>query len=362
MSEEFRQELDALRRRFDEADERLVQLLNERAELSLEMGSLKRGSDAAIFMPAREAEVFDNLRRLNRGPLRDEHLRAIYREIISSSRDLQRRPRVAYLGPPGTFSHQAALAVFGSATEYLPRVNFTDVFADVHAGNVDCGVVPIENSTEGIVQQNLDLLAESESRICGEVTIPVAHHLMARCLIGEVRTVYSHPQTEGQCRRWLAENLPGREVVMVTSNTKSAELAAAEDGTAAISPRLAAEIYGLNILAENIQDLGSNYTRFFVISTQPTPRPTGRDKTAICFSIRDHVGALRDVVQIFAEARLNLSSIQSRPSKRRAWEYIFFLEIDAHEADEKLAVALREMEQHCVFLKVLGAWPVPARG
>lgn len=358
MAEQPPQELIELRVEIDAVDDELVRLLNRRAELSLKVGGLKRGSAATVFVPEREAQVLESVRRANRGPLRTEHLQAIWREVLSSSRALQRTPRVAYLGPAGTFSNQAALEFFGSATEYVPLATFPDIFAAVHSGQADCGVVPVENSTEGPVQQNLDLLAEGEARVCGEVTLPVCHFLLAHGPLELVERVYSHPQAAAQCRRWLAENLPGREVLHVTSTARAAEQAAAEPGAAAVAPRLAAEIYGLAVLAENIQDLSSNYTRFFVISLQPAQRPSGRDKTAICFSIKDRVGALRDVVQLFAEASLNLSSIQSRPSKRRAWDYLFFMEIDGHAADPKVGSVLKAVEQHCVFLKVLGAWPV----
>lgn len=351
--------LEKLRQAIDALDEELVALLNSRARLSDQIGALKREAAASSFVPERESEVLGRVLRANAGPLSEEHLRAIYREVLSASRELQRRPRIAYLGPAATFSNQAALEFFGAACEYLPKPTFADVFAAVQGGQADCAVVPVENSIEGPVQQNLDLLAEGGARVCGEITIPVAHFLLARAPRERVRLVYSHPQAAAQCRRWLADNLPGRDVVHVTSTARAAEQAAAEEGAAAVATRLAAETYGLDVLAENIQDYGSNFTRFFVIGLQPSQQPTGRDKTAICFSIRDRVGALRDVVQVFAEAGLNLSSIQSRPSRRRAWDYLFFIEADGHAADPTVAEALRAVEQHCVFLKVLGAWPVP---
>lgn len=362
MTEQFQHELIELRLELDALDDELLRLLNSRARISLRVGEVKRGTPVRPFVPEREAELLERLQRANRGPLPNAHLVAIYRAILSSSRALQRAPRIAYLGPPASFSNQAALAVFGESSEYLPLPAFADVFAAVQGGEADCGVVPVENSIEGPVQQNLDLLAEGQIQVCGEVTIPIAHFLMAKAptTLPEVKKIYVHPQTDGQCRRWLAANLSGKEVVHVASNTRAAELAAVEPGAAAVSPRSAAEIYGLEILAENIQDQANNYTRFFVISTRPSERPSGRDKTAICFSIRDRVGALRDVISIFSDAGLNLSAIQSRPSKRRAWDYLFFVELDGHAADPHVAEVLAAVEQHCVFLKVLGAWPVPA--
>lgn len=362
MTEQFQHELIELRLELDAIDDELLRLLNRRAQISLRVGQAKRGTPLRPFVPEREAELLDRLQRSNRGPLPNDHLVAIWRAILSSSRALQRPPRIAYLGPPASFSNQAALAVFGESSRYLPLPGFAEVFAAVQAGESECGVVPVENSIEGPVQQNLDLLAEGEIQVCGEVTIPVAHFLMAKAptSLASARKVYAHPQAEGQCRRWLAANLPGREVVQVASNTRAAELAAAEPGAVAIAPRPAAEIYGLEILAEQIQDQPNNFTRFFVIGTRPSERPTGRDRTAICFSIRDRVGALRDVVGTFADAGLNLSAIQSRPSKRRAWDYLFFVELDGHAADPHVAETLRAVEQHCVFLKVLGAWPLPS--
>jgi chorismate mutase/prephenate dehydratase len=359
MAEQSQHELDELRRAIDGLDDELVLLLNRRAELSRQVGELKLGSEERVFVPEREAEVLARIRQANRGPLRDEHLRAIYREVLSSSRELQRPPRIAYLGPAATFSNQAALDFFGSASEYLPKSTFPDIFAAVHGGQADYGVVPVENSTEGPVQQNLDLLAEGEARVCGELTIPIGHFLLARVPLAEVRRVYSHLQAAAQCRRWLAENLPSSEILQVTSTARAAEQASHEDGSAAIAPRLAADIYGLDVLAENIQDIGSNFTRFFVISMQTSQQPTGRDKSAICFSIKDRVGALRDVVRLFADAGLNLSAIQSRPSRRRAWDYLFFLEVEGHAADPHVSAVLKAVEQQCVFLKVLGTWPVP---
>lgn len=361
MTEQIRHELEELRRAIDALDAELVRLLNERAVLSQRVGALKRGTPARVFVPEREAEVLANVARQNRGPLRDDDLRAIYREILSSSRALQSPPRIGYLGPAASFSNEAAREFFGAASEYVPFPSFPEIFAAVQRGQVDYGVVPVENSTEGPVQQNLDLLAEGEARVCGEITIPVAHYLLARGPLESIERVYSHPQALAQCRRWLSEHLPGRDIQHVTSTARAAELAASEAGAAAIAPHLAAEVYGLQVLAEHIQDLTSNSTRFFVIGMHASREPTGQDKTAICFSIKDRVGALRDVVNVFAEAGLNLSSIHSRPSKRRAWDYLFFLEIEGHVADPRVAGALREVEQHCVFLKVLGAWPVSRR-
>jgi chorismate mutase / prephenate dehydratase len=356
--DEDEEALAALRRGIDELDGQIVELLARRAELSRRVGATKQERDAAVFAPAREAELLERLTRQAGDALRPDHLRAIYREILSASRDLQRPPRIAFLGPRATFGHQAALQRFGSAAEYVPAATNPDVVDVVERGTADFGVLPIENSTEGPVGESQDRLVETELKVCDEVTIAVAQCLLARCPSEEVRTVYSHPQAAAQCRRWIAQHLPGRDIVHVPSTGLAAERAAGEPGAAAIAPRLAGEVFGLDVLASSIQDISHNYTRFWVIGPRMSERPTGRDKTAIVFSIRDRVGTLRDVAEVFAEARINLSAIQSRPSRRRAWDYVFFVELLGHAAEPHVQAALRAAEQHTVFLKVLGAWPV----
>ena len=350
--------LEALRRAVDELDARIVELLAERSELSSQIGRAKLGNGDAVYAPAREADVLERVTRLAGGRIRPQHLRAIYGEILSASRDLQRPPRIAFLGPKATFGHQAALQRFGTAAEYVPAATNPDVIAEVERGNADYGVIPIENSTEGPVGESQDRLVETELKVCDEVTIAVAHCLLARCPTEEVRTVYSHPQAAAQCRRWLAQHLPDRHVVHVASTGLAAERAAREAGAAAIANRLAGEVFGLDVLVSNIHDSSNNYTRFWVVGPRMSERPTGSDKTALVFSIRDRVGALRDVVQVFAEAGISLSAIQSRPSRRRAWDYIFFVELRGHAAEPHVQRALEAAEQHTVFLKVLGAWPL----
>ena len=359
MAKEDQDELQGLREAIDALDDELVKLLNHRAALSVEVRRTLGNSKPEVFVPEREAQVLTRVQIQNAGPLTPEHLAAIYREVLSASRDLQRHTRVAYLGPRATFTHQAALGRFGSSAEYVAAASIPDIYNEVVRGAADFGVMPVENSTEGPVFETLDLLNDGELRICAEITIPVAHYLLARGPKEAVRRVYSHPQAAAQCRRWLAQNLPGCEVLHVTSTARAAEQAAEEAAAAAIATRLAAEVYDLKILEQNIQDYSSNYTRFFVVGQRMTERPSGRDKTAIVFSIRDRVGALKDMLEVFARASLNLTSIQSRPSRRRAWDYLFFVEFAGHAGDPEVKAVLKDAEQHCVFLKVLGAWPVP---
>lgn len=348
--------LAELRDEIDRLDERLVELLNARARISQEVGQVK-GPDAAVFVPAREAELLGRVRQLNQGPLRAEDLEAVYREIVSSSRRLQRPLRIAYLGPAATFSHQAALERFGHANEFIPIVTISDIFGEVERGVVDYGIVPVENSTGGPVYEALDRLAEADLKVCAEITLSIAQCLLARCSLDEIEIVYSHPQGLAQTRRWLAEHLPGREIKEWASTAGAAEFAARERHAAAVAPRLAAEVYGLDVLAENIQDVANNFTRFYVIGRAISDRPTGHDNTLLVFSIRDRVGALRDIVSVFADAGINLSAIQSRPSRRKPWDYLFFVELQGHIAEPHVRQAVSQAEQHCVSLNVLGAWP-----
>jgi chorismate mutase/prephenate dehydratase len=275
---------------------------------------------------------------------------------------LQRPTRVAHLGPAATFGHQAALERFGSAVELEPCQTHAEVFSMVEKGAADYGLVAFENSTEGPVNEVLDRLVDTSLQICAEVSLSVAHTLLSRATsLRPIKRVLSHPQAAAQARSWLAEHLPTAAVLPATSNGKAAELAAqdADGSVAAIAPRLAAEVYGLNILAENIQDLPGNVTRFLVLARSPSESPTGHDKTAVVFSIRDRIGTLRDLADGFASNEVNLSSIQSRPSRRRAWDYVFFVELDGHLSELRVRRALRKAEEHTVFLKVLGSWPVP---
>lgn len=355
--------LESLRARLDALDEQIVRLLQDRAALSLRVGQLKTGADAVpIFVPHREAEVLAHVQSVA-GPLDAAALGRIYREILSTSRALQRATRVAHLGPAATFGHQAALERFGSAVQLEPCQTHADVFTMVERGDVDYGLVAFENSTEGPVNEVLDRLVDTSLQICAEISLPIAHTLLSRAsTLGPIKRVLAHPQAAAQARNWLAVHLPGAAVLPATSNGKAAELAAqdAAGSVAAVAPKLAAEVYGLNVLAENIQDLPGNVTRFLVLARSASSGPTGHDKTAVVFSIRDRVGALRDLADGFASNEVNLSSIQSRPSRRRAWDYVFFVELDGHLAEERVQRALRRAEEHTVFLKVLGSWPVPA--
>lgn len=353
MSEE---KLDGPRREIDRIDREVVKLLNERAQVVLEVARQKTKSETGIYRPAREKLVLENVLAASEGPLKPEHLRSIWREILSSSRSLQRKLRVAYLGPAATFSHQAAMELFGDFTELMPVATIRDVFLETERGGADFGVVPVENSTEGTVVFTLDSFVDTELKACAELNLPIVHNLLARCPKEEIRTLYSHPQALGQCRNWLAANLPRAEIVQTLSTVRAAEQAAEDPTGAAISPALAAEIYGLEILETGIQDLSNNITRFLVMG-QASPAATGRDKTALMVSIKDRVGALHDMMELFAREEINLTTIQSRPSRRKAWSYFFYIEMEGHADDPNVSAALKGLEKQDSDVKVLGSWP-----
>lgn len=353
-------ELVRLRHRVDQLDDQIAALLQERARISQAIGRAKQEEPAgSIYVPEREAEVLARVSEAA-GPLNPAALRRVYLEVLSASRALQRPLRIAHLGPAATFGYQAAREHFGGSAEYEPCATNPDVVTAVEKGVADFGLVPFENSTEGPVNEVLDRLVDTPLRVCAEITIPVAHALMSQARsLPEVRRVLSHPQAAAQVRDWLSSHLPGVPVEATTSTGRAAELAAADARSAAVGPRIAADVYALNVLADNIQDLADNVTRFLVLGRTASGRPTGRDRTALVFSIVDHVGALRDLTDAFASNGVNLSSIQSRPSRRRAWDYVFFVELDGHQSEDRVARALEAARAYTVFLTVLGSWPVP---
>jgi chorismate mutase/prephenate dehydratase len=350
-------ELAAMRAAIDGLDQRIVRLLNERGRLAERVGARKAARGAGVFAPDREAAVLQHVVGASEGPLTASHLRAIYREVLSAMRSLEQPERVGYMGPAATFTHQAALERFGGAAEYVALPSIPDTFVETARGRCDYGVVPVENSTEGPVHETLDAFVDSELKVVSEIVLPIHQQLLARCPLEAVRTVFTNPVALAQCRGWLSKHLPGREIVQVVSTARAAAEAADTPASAAIAPRLAAEVYRLDVVVADVEDLSENYTRFYVLARELTGKPSGDDRTALLFSIRDRVGALRDVVAVFAAAGVNLSSIQSRPSRRRPWDYLFFAELQGHAADPKLQEVLRAVEQHCVYVKVLGAWP-----
>lgn len=348
--------LNKLRDGIDDLDQKIVALLNQRARIALKIGSLKNKNAGEPYVPAREQAVLRRIGKLGGGPLNAVALRAIYREIMSASLVLEGRVRVAYLGPPATFTHQAARLRFGSQVDYAPCETISDIFESVQKGQSNYGVVPIENSTEGAVTPTLDELMRTSLKICAEIYLPVAHHLMARGARGAIRRIVTHPQVFGQCRNWLRANMCGVEHIPAGSTARAAELAAADRHTAAIAGALAAELYGLKVLSSDIQDLSGNATRFLVIARSFGP-PSGDDKTSLIFAIKHKVGALYHALQSFRKYKLNMTRIESRPNKQKAWEYLFFVDIEGHVGRLPVAQALRDLRKHCLLMTVLGSYP-----
>lgn len=350
--------LAQIREQIDHLDGQILTLINRRARLAAEIGHIKRQEGGNAYVPSREQQVLARLASLNRGPLPNEAIQAIYREIISAARALEEKLRVAYFGPEATYTHMAAREQFGSQTVFVPVSTIPQVFAEVERGEVDYGVVPIENSTEGSVSITLDTFVDSPLKIIAERSLEIRHCLLSRnTKLGQIERVLAHPQALAQCRRWLAANLPSVPIEEVASNARAAELAVGTAGVAAIAGRLAAEHYKLKIMAEGIQDQSANFTRFAVLSRDMQPsQPTGHDRTSLLLSVRDEVGVLYRMLQPFAENTISLLRIESRPLKGRPWEYLFFIDVQGHVSDAPLAQALRAIESQCPLVKVLGSY------
>ena len=349
--------LDKMRKRIDLLDRKLVNLLNLRAEITKEIGKEKINTGKSIYSPEREMQVLRKAASLNKGPLKMSALEAIYREIMSASLALEKLLKIAYMGPQASFSNLAALKRFGSQTSYVACGTIPEVFLEVERGAADYGVVPVENSIEGAVTHTLDMLVDSDLKICSQVILNVSHNLLANCAKNKIRKIYSNPQVFGQCRIWLQNNLPNAELVDVSSTTRAAELAKKEKNSAAIASLLASKVYGLKVLAGGIQDSLQNITRFLVVGKNVAAR-TGHDKTSLLFSIKDRVGALYEMLLPFRKYGVNLTKIESRPSKKKAWEYYFFVDISGHQDDYKVKKALTELERRCTYLKILGSYPI----
>jgi len=350
-------ELARCRRRIDHLDRCLLELLNRRAELAKEIARLKQAAGIAVFAPQREASLVEELVRRSRGPLPPQAVRAVFREVIGACRHLQEPLTVACLGPAHTFSHQAARSRFGRLSRLLAVDELAEVFAAVERGRAQVGVVPVENSWEGGVGQALDLLAATPLRLCGEILLPVRHALAAATpRLEEVRVVYSHPQALAQCRAWLDRHLPLTARVPTPSTAAAVERAAAEPGAAAVASEEAAHARGLTILAQAIQDQPHNATRFLVLGRQDCP-PTGNDKTSLVFTLPHRPGTLHRALEPLARAGLNLTRIESRPTRQRPWEYVFFLDFLGHRAQEPAAGALAELSECVLQLRVLGSYP-----
>ncbi|HMM50133.1 MAG TPA: prephenate dehydratase [Burkholderiaceae bacterium] len=349
--------LGALRAAIDAVDREIVERLNRRARLAQQVGELKHRTGAPVYRPEREAQIMARLRSINPGPLSGDALEAIWREVVSACRELERRLRVAYLGPAGTFSEQALLRHFGSSVDAIPCPTIDEVFRATEAGTTDFGVVPVENSSEGAVNRTLDLFLLTPLSISGEVSVPVRQSLMTLggSLEG-VRRIASHPQSLAQCAGWLERNAPGVERLPVASNAEAARLAAQEPGTAAIAGDHAAQRYGLQIVARSIQDDPNNRTRFAVIGRYACA-PSGADQTSLILSVPDRAGAVHALIEPFARHGVSMKRFESRPARQGLWEYYFYIDVIGHRDDPPVAAALAELESQAAFCKVIGSYP-----
>ena len=351
---EWRQKIDAL-------DDKLLRLLQKRVECALAVGEIKQQLGWPLHDPAREKFIYEKLtakQKEMRGDLPSAAIVAIYREIISACRAAEHPVKVAFLGPAGTNTQEAAVQFFGSAIEDLPCATPDEACRAVASGSADYAVIAIENSIHGLVVANLDILAHTNLTICAEIELNIHHCLLSNSEIGQIQVVYSHEQGIAQCKNWLLARVPGASLVPVTSTARGAEMAAHEVGAGAIGSALAANIYGLQIAAANIEDLSGNKTRFFVVSSaDKAPLPSGRDKTSLTFLTPHKPGALVDVLGVFSRHGVNISMIQSRPSRQQAWEYRFFADVAGHHRDEKMMLALEELKGHTVSYKIIGSYP-----
>ena len=348
--------LDALRTEIDSLDHQIVDLLNARARVVVDIGKLKQQHNTPIYAPDREKTVLEKVRSLNHGPLPDRCLEAVYRELMSGSFALEKPLRIGFLGPTGTFSHAASVQKFGSSVTHVPLSAIPSVFEEVVRGHIDYGLVPVENSIGGGIVDTLDAFQLSSARICAEVRITVHHYLLAHEPWEDIREIHSKPEVFSQCRNWLGAVAKDRAQHPAASTSKAAELASQLPGVAAIGSKLAGQLHGLRVLFENIEDDPDNETRFFVIGRE-SARRSGDDKTAIMFTTAHKPGALAEVLDVFKENGINLTDIEKRPSKKVNWEYYFFIDAQGHQDDAGMKTAIEQARQHCLQLTVLGSYP-----
>ena len=356
----MKKQLDGIRNEIDALDEKLVNLINARLQLAGRIGEIKHDTRRRIYVAEREAQVLRRVREINCGPLRDSSLEAIYREVMSAALALEQPLAIAYLGPETTNTQQAALKKFGASVDYEARATLADVFTAVDQGEADYGVVPVENSSEGAVRDALDLFVKSEAKIVAEVYLDIEHALLGHGPLSRVTQIYSKDHALAQCRRWLERHVPRARLIATDSTVLGVQRAKKRRGAAAIAPRLAGERLGLPVLADRIQDEADNMSRFCIIGREPS-EPSGHDQTSLLVSLLDGPGALLKMLRPFGRRGLNLTKIESRPSRVRRWDYYFFLEVAGHHNDRPMQAALRELQLACPLVKWLGSYPVAKR-
>ncbi|MBT8436184.1 MAG: prephenate dehydratase [Gammaproteobacteria bacterium] len=355
--------LEKLRKRIDTIDAQLLELFNQRASCAVDVAAVKRELSEALdegvdfFRPDREAQVISRLKSLNQGPLSDDEVGRLIREVMSACLALEQPLKIAYLGPEGTFTQSAALKHFGHSVSTVPMSSIPDVFNSIESGHANYGLVPVENSTEGVISHTLDMFMDSKLKICGEVEIRVHHHLASKSQdVSRIKHIYSHQQSFAQCRRWLDQNFPGIERIPVSSNAEAARLASVESDAAAICGLPAVEIFDLKICFENIEDLSDNTTRFVIIGGQDVGA-SGNDKTSLLISTKNIPGALLGLLQPLADHGISMNKIESRPAQGHKWAYVFFIDIDGHKDDKNVTEALNELQQQAALFKILGSYP-----
>jgi chorismate mutase/prephenate dehydratase len=350
-------DISEIRKKIDEIDRHLVELINQRAECALEIGRIKNKGEKSIFAPERERQVMGAVLRNNNGPLSDKAVSAVFREIVSACRALEKPISVAYFGPAGSNTHIASIMKFGESTDFIAANTIPDVFSAVEHREANYGVVPVENSTEGVVNHTLDMFLLSDLRICAEIYAPISHNLLSSGTdISQIKRIYSIGTAIAQCRNWLAAHLPGVEILEVSSTAKGATMCEGFPTSAAIASSLAAKEYGLNIIAEGIEDNPHNRTRFLVVGYS-RPEPSGKDKTSVVFSVPHKSGSLYHALKVFDSEGINLTMIESRPTKQMPWEYIFFVDLQGHEKDQAVQNALAKLGEMALFVRVLGSYP-----
>ncbi|MDR2771940.1 MAG: prephenate dehydratase [Elusimicrobiota bacterium] len=342
------------RKKIDAIDKNIVKLLHQRGAIAKEIGKQKASKGEDVYNPLREREILSKMSG-GKKVLKTEDLSAIYTEIISACRNIQNTTKIAFLGPWATWTHQAALKKFGSSGLFIPCIDVKSVLEEIDSGRAEFGVVPVENSNEGSVNVTLDLLVDMNLTVCGEILLRIDQSLLVKDAKNQILRIYSHPQGLAQCRNWLNKNYPDVDLIPAASTAEAAKKAAKESYAGAIASEAAAKIYRLYVLASAIQDGKQNFTRFFVVGTKKT-NPTGNDKTSLVFMIKDRVGALHDIMGVFDKNKVNMTKIESRPTKKKVWEYMFFVDIEGHVADKKVKTTIEELNQLCAFVKVLGSY------
>jgi chorismate mutase / prephenate dehydratase len=356
-------DLGPIREKIDSLDRKLVELINERLALAAEIGKIKRSTGGEIYVPEREDAVFRKVSGQNQGPIKNDALRAIYREIMSAAIALEKPLLIAYLGPEATNTHAAAMKKFGASVDYHAMATIGDIFTAVEKGEADHAVIPIENSTEGSVRETLDSFVESDLKIVGQIYLEITHALISRAPLEKIERVYSKDQALAQCRNWLQRHLPHAQLIDAPSTSRAVQIAKEDPTAAAVAGELAAAFYGVPVVSRNIQDKADNTTRFFVLGRKPAgPVGNGNDMTSLVVSLGDeaaaHSGSLLKMLMPFAERGINLSKIESRPSKKRPWDYNFFIDVTGHYDNPEMKEAVAQLRTYCPVVKWLGSYPV----